>query len=105
MYAIIEAGGKQYRVEKGTRLNVEKIPQDAGAAVEFSQVLLVGSENGSPAKIGQPYVPNTKVSATILKHFRAPKVIIFKKRPKKGYKKMQGHRQNLTQIEIKEIAG
>ena len=102
MYAIIETGGKQYRVEKGMKIHVEKLPQDAGTGIEFSQVLLVGGVNGS-SKIGKPYVPGSKVLAKVVKQFRAPKVIVFKKRSKKGYKKWQGHRQNLTEIEITEV--
>lgn len=102
MYAIIQTGGKQYRVEKGNRLQVEKLPQDIGSEIELSEVLLISGENGSP-KIGQPFVSGSKVAATVLRHVRSPKVIIFKKRSKKGYKKIQGHRQSLTEIEIKEI--
>ena len=103
MYAIIETGGKQYRVEKGTKVHVEKLPQEAGAEMEFSNVLLVGGANGD-SKVGRPFVAGSKVLAKVLRHFRAPKVIIFKKRSKKGYKKLQGHRQDLTEIEIKEVA-
>ena len=102
MYAIIQTGGKQYKVEKGMKLNVEKLPNDVGSEVEFSQVLLVrGDESG--AQIGQPYLAESKVLGRVVDKFRNEKVLIFKKRPKKGYKKMQGHRQNLTQVEIKEI--
>lgn len=103
MYAIIETGGKQYRVEKGSKIKVEKLEQEAGTDFEISQVLLVKGDNGSPAQIGQPYVSGAKISASIVRQFRAPKVIIFKKRSKKGYKKWQGHRQNMTEIQIKDI--
>jgi large subunit ribosomal protein L21 len=103
MYAIIETGGKQYRVQQGSKIKVQKLDQEVGATIEFPQVLLVSSENGSAAKIGQPYVEGSKVSATILKNFKGPKIIVFKRRPKKGYRKKQGHRQDLTEIEIKEI--
>ena len=102
MYAIIQSGGKQFWVEKGSKIKVEKLLQDTGSDFEIQDVLLVGSENGS-SKIGQPLVAGSKVLAKVVRHFRAPKVIIFKKRSKKGYKKIQGHRQNLTEIEIKEI--
>jgi large subunit ribosomal protein L21 len=102
MYAIIQTGGKQFRVEKGSKIRVEKLLQDVGSEFEISDVLLVGSEDSSP-KIGQPLVAGSKVVAKVVRQFRAPKVIIFKKRSKKGYKKIQGHRQNLTEIEIKEI--
>lgn len=103
MYAIIQTGGKQFRVEKGTKLNVEKLPHDAGGEIEFPEVLLIGGENGGMPRIGQPFVSGSKVVATVLKHLREEKVIVFKKRSKKGYKKIQGHRQNLTQVEIKDI--
>ena len=102
MYAIIQTGSKQYKVEKGTKLQVELLFQEAGSDIEISEVLVVGGQEGA-AKIGQPYVSGSKVVAKITKHLRSPKVIIFKKRSKKGYKKTQGHRQNLTEIEIQDI--
>lgn len=103
MYAVIQSGGKQFRVEKGSKVAVEKIVQDAGTDLEISEVLVVKPDQDAPAKIGQPFVAGSKVVAKVVRHFRAPKVIIFKKRSKKGYKKMQGHRQNMTEIEIKDI--
>lgn len=103
-YAIVQTGGKQYKVEKGIRLQVGKLDLAEGAAVELSEVLMLGGEAGQ-AKIGRPFIAGSAVSATVVKHLRAPKVLIFKKRSKKGYKKMQGHRQDLTEIEIKEIKG
>ncbi len=105
MYAIIQTGGKQYRVEKGMKLDVEKLPAEVGGDIQFPEVLFIGGDNGTPAKIGQPHVADANVTATVLKQFRGPKVIIFKKRSKKGYRKTQGHRQDLTQVEIKEIKG
>lgn len=101
MYAVIQTGGKQYRVEEGTRLQIERLNVSEGSSVQLKDVLFV--KNGNSAKIGQPYVPGALVSATILRHFRGPKLIIFKKRSKKGYKKTQGHRQELTEIEITKI--
>ena len=103
MYAIIQSGGKQYRVEKGTKLELEKLPSEAGSEIQFSEVLLISGDQDAPAKIGQPFVADSKVIGTVLKQMKGSKVIIFKKRSKKGYKKIQGHRQNLTQVEIKEI--
>jgi large subunit ribosomal protein L21 len=103
MYAIIQTGGKQFRVEKGMKLKIEKLPQEAGANIELGEVLLVSGENGDQTKIGQPFVSGSKVAATIVRHLRGPKVIIFKKRSKKGYRKTQGHRQEQTEIEIKDI--
>src|SRR5262245_27272351 len=99
MYAIIQSGGKQYSVEKGTKLRVGKLEQAEGAEFEIPEVLLISGENGSP-KIGQPFVPGSKVVATVVKHLKAPKVIVFKYRTKKGYRRKQGHRQDLTEIEI-----
>src|SRR5690242_19416469 len=103
MYAIIQTGGKQFRVQKGMKLKVEKLPQQEGSDIELGEVLVIGGENGDQAKIGQPFVSGPKVSATIVRHLRGPKVIIFKKRSKKGYRKTQGHRQEQTEIEIKDI--
>lgn len=100
MYAIIQSGSQQFRVEKGSKLQVEKLAHEEGADFEISEVLLVGGEN---AKIGQPFVAGAKVSAKVLRHFRDDKVLIFKKRSKKGYRKLQGHRQGLTEIQIQDI--
>ena len=103
MYAIIQTGSKQYRVEKGNRLRVEKLPHEQGKDFEISEVLLVaGKEAGT--KVGRPYVEGSKVTATVVEHLRGPKLIVYKKRSKKGYEKKQGHRQELTEIEIKEVA-
>ena len=103
MYAIIQTGAKQFRVQKGSKLQVEKLPQEAGSEIMLPEVLLVSGEDGAAPKIGQPYVSGSKVSAKVVRHLRAPKVIIFKKQSKKGYKKIQGHRQGLTEIEIQDI--
>lgn len=100
-YAIIQTGGKQVRVEEGMRLQLERLNLAEGSPVQLREVLFL--KNGESAKIGQPFVSGASVSATILRHLRGPKVIIFKKRPKKGYKKRKGHRQELTEIEIQEI--
>ena len=101
MYAIIQSGGKQFRVEKGTKLHVELLEKEIGSEFEIPEILLVSGENGP--KIGQPFVKDSKVLASVVRHMKGPKVIIFKKRSKKGYKKKTGHRQNFTEIEIKEV--
>lgn len=103
MYAIIQTGGKQYKVEKGARVSIETIAGEPGTAIEFSEVLLVGGNGTETARIGTPFVAGSKVKAKVVRQFRDQKVLVFKKRPKKGYKKMQGHRQNLTEVEIEEI--
>lgn len=101
MYAVILTGGKQYRVEKGSTVLVEKLPSKPGDEIVLDKILIVGDTD--KATIGRPLVEGAKVVAEVLRQTRAPKVIIFKKRSKKGYKKTQGHRQYLTELTIKEI--
>ncbi len=96
MYAIIETGGKQYKVEKGVRLKVEKLPKDTGSSLEFTPVLLK-KEDGS-VEFGKG-----KVLAEVLSHGKHKKVIVFKFRAKKNYKRWRGHRQPYTEILIKDI--
>ena len=97
MKAVIETGGKQYYVEEGTILYVEKLDAEAGKEVTFDKVLMV---NG---KAGSPYVNGAKVVAEVVKHGKAKKVIVYKYNPKKNYHKKQGHRQPYTKVEIKSI--
>jgi large subunit ribosomal protein L21 len=101
MYAVILTGGKQYRVEKGNSVLVEKLPSNPGEEIVLDKVLIVGDTD--KATIGRPLVEGAKVLAEVVRQTRAPKVIVFKKRSKKGYKKTQGHRQYLTELKIKEI--
>lgn len=101
MFAVIKTGGKQYRVTEGDTLKVEKISGDAGSKVEFSEVLSVGS--GDEIKVGTPMLKGAKVVAEILEQGKAKKVLIFKKRRRKGYTKKQGHRQLFTSVKIQEI--
>jgi len=101
VFAVIKTGGKQYIVRPGDRLRVEKIEGEIGEEVEINEVLLVKKEE--ELKIGTPVVEGAKVKASIVEQGRAPKVIVFKKKPKKGYKRKKGHRQYYTTIEIKEI--
>ncbi len=103
MYAIVETGGKQYRVEQGTKLRVESLPHKEGEEIAIEKVLLLQSEGG--LKVGNPLVSGAKVTAQVLANDRAKKIIVFKKRSKKTYKKTQGHRQNYTELLIKEITG
>jgi large subunit ribosomal protein L21 len=101
MYAVIETGGKQYRVAKGTKLKVELLSAGEGDAVEFDKVLLVGE--GTDVKIGAPYVSGSKVKATVLSHARGKKVEIIKFRRRQNYRRTQGHRQWFTEIEVTGI--
>ncbi len=101
MYAVIETGGKQYRVEPNKILTVEKLDADVGSQVGIEKVLAVRTE--AALKVGSPYVEGAKVLATVLEHGKGEKVVVFKYKPKKNYKKKQGHRQPFTKIRIDEI--
>lgn len=101
MYAIIETGGKQYKVQEGDVLFIEKLDVEAGADVEFDQVLAVS--NGSELTVGTPVVEGAKVSATVEKNGKAKKIIIYKYKAKKDYRKKQGHRQPYTKVVINKI--
>lgn len=101
MYAIIETGGKQYRVEPNSVLSVEKIDAEPGAEVEISAVLMVRTSDG--LKVGAPYVEGAKVVAEVIRQTQAPKIIGFKYKPKKNERKRWGHRQQITVLRIKTI--
>ena len=103
MYAIIMTGGKQYRVEKGLNVVVEKLEAEAGKEVVLDQVLMIS--DGDKATIGKPVVEGATVVAKVVRQKRLPKVLVFKKKAKNGYKKMQGHRQYVTELEIVDIKG
>jgi large subunit ribosomal protein L21 len=103
MYAVIKTGGKQYRVAANDVVTIEKVAGDAGAAVEFTDVLMVAG-SGEP-KIGKPVVAGAKVTAEVVEQGRAPKVIAFKKRRRKNSRRKRGHRQEQTTVRIKEILG
>ena len=103
MYAVIVTGGKQYRVEEGETLKVEKIETATGEAIELEKVLLVG--NGDDVKIGQPVVEGAKVTAEVVAHGRHKKVKILKFKRRKHHMKQAGHRQWFTEIKITGIAG
>lgn len=101
-YAVIETGGKQYRVKKDTVLSVELLDAaEAGKSIEFDQVLAVS--NGSELTIGNPIVASTRVTATVIENYRDNKVVAFKKKRRQGYRKKIGHRQGLTKIKIESI--
>ncbi len=99
MKAIIETGGKQYYVEEGTVLYVEKLDSEVGSKVNFDKVLMVNDV------VGFPYVENASVEGEVIKHGKNKKIKVFKYNPKKQYRKTQGHRQPYTKIEIKSIKG
>jgi large subunit ribosomal protein L21 len=102
MYAVIQTGGKQYRVKQGEVLKVETLAVEAGQEVEFDKVLLIQSDEG--LKVGQPFLNGGKVTATVRAHGRHPKVKIVKFRRRKHYMKQAGHRQNYTEIQITGIS-
>ncbi len=103
MHAIIVTGGKQYKVTEGDVLYVEKLPNEAGDTVTFDQVLAV--IDGDKATFGQPTVSGASVQANVVKNGKGKKVIVFKYKPKKNYKRKQGHRQPYTKIEITKVNG
>lgn len=101
MYAVIETGGKQYRVQEGDVITIEKLNSEAGNKVEFDNVLVIGE--GAEIRIGAPYVEGVKVFGEVVENGKAKKVIIFKYKSKKDYRKKQGHRQPYTMVEITGI--
>jgi large subunit ribosomal protein L21 len=101
MYAILETGGKQYRVEPGSTLEVESIDAEEGQTVELKPVRFISGDNG--LTLGQPEVDQAHVKATVVRNGRTRSITIFKKKRRKGYKRTKGHRQGFTQIRIEEI--
>ncbi len=103
MYAIVEIAGQQFKVERGVKVYVHRLDANEGAKVEFDKVLLV--DNGGKVQVGTPSIDGAKVAATVLSHLKGDKVIVFKKKRRKGYQKSNGHRQQLTQILVQGILG
>jgi large subunit ribosomal protein L21 len=101
MYAVIKTGGKQYKVAKNDVILVEKLPGEAGAAVELDEVLLVGDDKGQT--VGAPLVDGAHVAATVLEQTRGEKIIVFKKKRRQNYRRKAGHRQDLTALRITDI--
>jgi large subunit ribosomal protein L21 len=101
MYAVIRTGGKQYRVKEGDRLRVEKLPGQVGDKLELSEVLMLGGESAS---VGTPLVKGAKVNAEITAQDRAKKIIVFKAKAKKRYRRKAGHRQPYTELKVTGIA-
>lgn len=103
MYAVIETGGKQYRVEPGQTVVVEKMVGDEGSNVQFDRVLLVSSGDGADVKIGKPVLAGAKVTGEIVEHGLGPKLVVFKFRRRKNYVRKNGHRQQYTAVKIASI--
>ena len=101
MYAVIKTGGKQYRVSEGDRLRVEKLPGEVGDTLEFGDVLMVGGEK---VAVGAPFVDGAKVSVQIMGQGRSKKVIVFKIKRRKGYRRKAGHRQAYTDLKITSVS-
>ena len=103
MYALMEFKGKQYKAEKGAVLQVDKIDAEPGAALDIDSVLLVSQ--GEKIAVGAPYVKGARVQAVVEAHKKAKKIIVFKHKPKKDYRRKQGHRQQYSVIKIQDING
>jgi large subunit ribosomal protein L21 len=103
MYAIVEIAGQQFKVEKDQKVYVHRLENAEGESLEFKTVLLV--DNDGKVKVGTPKVRGARVTAKVLEHIKGDKVLVFKKKRRKGYKKFNGHRQYLTKIQIEEIVG
>jgi large subunit ribosomal protein L21 len=102
MYAVIKTGGHQYRVTKGQKLSVEKLNGNVGDVVTFDQVLLV-SDDKNGLQVGAPFLATCSVTGKIVEHFRGEKIIVFKYKRRKNYKRKKGHKQPLTRVEIQNI--
>jgi large subunit ribosomal protein L21 len=103
MYAIVEIAGQQFKVERGNKVYVHRLEANEGAKIEFDRVLLMG--NGDKISVGSPLVDGAKVAATVIGHVKGDKVIVFKKKRRKGYQKWNNHRQSFTQILIQGVLG
>ena len=103
MYAVIKTGGKQYRVREGDTLRIEKLAAEAGAKVQFDQILMVGE--GDKVSVGTPYLSGSQVSATVISQGRGDKIKVVKFKRRKNYLRRNGHRQSFTEVEITKIGG
>ena len=103
MYAVFRTGGKQFRAEPGTRLRIPSLDVEPGETVTFEQVLLAGE--GAEVSVGAPIVDGAQVTAEVLRHGRDKKIIVFKRKRRKGYRKKAGHRQKYTEVQISSVTG
>ena len=103
MYAIVEIAGQQFKVEKDQQIFVHRLEGNEGAKMDFDNVLLI--DNDGKVNVGAPAIEGAKVSASVVRHLKGDKVIVFKKKRRKGYKKKNGHRQYLTEIKIENMKG
>ena len=101
MYAIVEIAGQQFKIEQGRKVYVHRLNAEEGSQVKFDRVMLV--EDSGNVKVGTPTIKGAEVTATVLNHLKGEKVLVFKKKRRKGYQKMNGHRQYLTSIQINSI--
>lgn len=101
MFAVIKTGGKQYKVAKDAVLRVERLEAETGATIEFDSVLMVGG--GNSTTVGSPYVKGALVTAEVVEQARGPKIIVFKKKRRKNYRRKNGHRQDLTVLRVTDI--
>ncbi len=103
MYAVFRTGGKQFRAVPGTRLRIPSLDAEPGDSVVFDQILLAGDDEET-VQVGTPTVEGASVKAEVIRHGRGDKVIVFKRKRRKNYRKKQGHRQNFTEIRVDEVA-
>ena len=103
MYAVFQTGGKQFRAEPGARIRIPSLDVEPGESVTFDRVLLTG-DGEDTVKVGTPVVDGAAVKAEVVRHGRAKKIIVFKRKRRKGYRRKQGHRQNFTEIRVDEVA-
>ena len=103
MYAVFRTGGKQFRAEPGARLRIPSMDVEPGSSVVFDDILLAG-DGEETVQVGTPTLDGASVKAEVIRHGRTDKIIVFKKKKRKGYKKKQGHRQGFTEIRVEEVA-
>ncbi len=101
MYAIVDIAGQQFKVEEGKKFFVHRLEAEEGSTVEFTKIML--ADKDGKVSVGKPYVENAKITAKVLKHVKGDKIFVFKKKRRKGYRKLNGHRQCFSQIEIESI--